>query len=78
MKNFIFVTDEWFTYQPESTSFEPDIENLQVIWFWKWDNSNEAFNDLLKNNEHLKNASFSEIWCYELVNREIKWVFSLD
>lgn len=78
MKIFIFVTDEWATFQPYSSSIEPDIENLQVIWFWKWNDSHEAFDNLLKNNEYIKWTTFSEIWCYELASKEIKWVFYLD
>ena len=60
MKIFIFVTDEWATFQPYSSSIEPDIDNL------------------LKNNEYIKWTTFSEIWCYELASKEIKWVFYLD
>ena len=33
MKNYIFITEEEVTYQPNSTSPEPDIENCQVIGF---------------------------------------------
>lgn len=78
MKNFIFVTDEWITFQPNSKSITPDIENLQVIWFSTWLDSNDAFNNLLKNNSYLRETTFSEIRCYELVNKEVKWVFNID
>ena len=33
MKNYMFITAEGFTCQPDSESIEPDIENLQVIGF---------------------------------------------
>jgi hypothetical protein len=48
MRNYIFLTAEGFTYQPNSESIEPDIENLQVIGFAKGEDAKEAFQQLLK------------------------------
>ena len=48
MKNYIFITEEGITYQPNSTSPEPDIENCQVIGFAKGNNGDEAFKNLKK------------------------------
>ena len=31
MNNYIFLTNEGYTYQPDSESIEPDCENAQLI-----------------------------------------------
>ena len=46
MKSYIFITDEGTTYQPNSISPEPEIENCQVIGFAQGNDSNEAFKEL--------------------------------
>ena len=46
MKDFIFITFEGYTFQPNSESDIPDIENMQVIGFSKGLNSKEAFENL--------------------------------
>jgi len=66
MKNFIFVTDEGYTYQPESESIEPDIENLQVLGFADANNAENAFLLLLKENEYLKDTTFDKVLAIEL------------
>lgn len=33
LKKYIFLTQEGYTYQPNTQSIEPDIENLQVTGF---------------------------------------------
>lgn len=68
IKIYIFLTVEGITFQPDSESFEPDIENLQVIGFAKGKDSKEAFQNLIKENEYLLETSFDEIFCYELAN----------
>lgn len=70
MKNYIFITEEGITYQPNSVSPEPDIENCQVIGFAKGNNENEAFNNLTKDNEYLLDTNFNEIICIELKNED--------
>lgn len=64
--NYIFLTKEGHTYQPDSESVMLDIENLQVIGFSKGDTPEEAFDNLLEENEYLKDTSFNEIVCYPL------------
>ena len=66
MKNFVFITFEGSTFQPDSDSIEPDIENMQVIGFAKGISSEFAFEVLLKENSDLINTNFNEILCYEL------------
>jgi len=67
IKNYIFLTSEGYTFQPQSECLEPDIDNLQVIGFAKGTNSQEAFYNLVKNNEYLLKTTFEEVFCYELV-----------
>jgi hypothetical protein len=70
MNNYIFITEEGVTYQPNSTSPEPDIENCQVIGFAKGNNEDEAFKNLTKDNEYLLDTNFNEIICMELKNED--------
>ena len=66
MINYIFVTSEGHTFQPNSKSIEPDIENLQAIGFSQGKNSKDAFRNLLKENKYLMNTTFNAITSYEL------------
>jgi hypothetical protein len=68
MRSYIFITAEGSTYQPNSNSTEPDIENCQVIGFAKGINENEAFKNLIKENETLLDTNFNKIICIELRN----------
>ena len=70
MRNYIFITDEGYTYQPNSDSPEPDIENCQVIGFARGNNEKEAFDNLIKENEYLLATKFNEIICMELKNED--------
>jgi len=70
MNNYIFITNEGVTYQPDSTSTEPDIENCQVIGFAKGYNEKEAFKNLKKDNKYLLDTNFNEIICMELENKD--------
>ncbi len=66
MKNYIFLTFEGHTYQPYSESIEPDIDNLQVIGISEGSTSRMAFENLIKENNHLLETTFNEIISYEL------------
>lgn len=77
IKNFIFLTIEGFTFQPYSTSIEPDIENLQVIGFAQGVNAQVAFEHLLEENTYLNNTNFNEIFSMELAESCKKIFFSL-
>ena len=68
MNKYIFLTEEGYTYQPESKSDIPDIENLQVIGFSSGNNSDEAYSALIEQNSFLKETSFEKIFCYKLDN----------
>lgn len=66
MKQYIFITDEGFAYQPDSESGETDIENFQVIGFASGNSPEEAAKQLLMENERLKETTFNEIIALEL------------
>jgi len=68
MKHYIFLTLEGYTFQPESdfNVMEPDIENLQVIGFAPGVNQEDAFKNLLEENECLLKTKFDEVFCYQL------------
>ena len=66
MNSYIFTSAEGFTYQPNSISDVPDVENLQVIGFAAGENEQVAFQNLIKDNNWLLNTSFSEVGCLQL------------
>ena len=70
MKNYIFITEEGYTYQPNSLNPEPDIENCQVIGFAKGNDENDAFRNLIYDNNYLLNTNFNEIICIELKHED--------
>ena len=66
MNKYIFLTFEWTTYQPNSDSQEPDIENVQMLGTISWKTKDEAFENFKKENEWVLKTSFNEIYCHEL------------
>jgi hypothetical protein len=76
VNSYIFITNEGFTYQPNSESIEPDIENCQVIGFSYGKNPQKAFRKLVEDSEYLKKTNFDEIFCLQLVDGK-KSYFSL-
>lgn len=66
MRSYIFITTEGCTFQPNSTSPEPDIENCQVIGFGYGRNAKEAFETMIKENEYLLETTFDEVIGMEL------------
>lgn len=77
MNKYIFITDEGYTCQPNSTSLEPDCENAQVLGIVAGKNENDAFKNLLEQNEYLKDSNFNEIYCYKLSSDSFISNFSL-
>ncbi len=77
MEKYIFLTTEGFTYQPNSASSEPDIENMQVIGFSQGDTVQDALRKLLELNEYLVNTNFDEIFAIQLENDHREY-FSLS
>ena len=66
MNNYIFLTDEGYTFQPETGDEPMEIENLQVIGFAKGIDGNDAYRNLLAENPQLQKTSFQRIFCYQL------------
>lgn len=77
MARYVFISAEGLTYQPNSTSYEPDIENMQVIGFGEGNAARDAFRNLLERNEYLVDTSFDEVFAIELVNDSREY-FSLE
>jgi len=71
MKNYIFITNEGFTFQPENEESIPDIENSQIIGYAKGIDKNDAFNNLLQGNKYLLETKFNKIICLELKHLNI-------
>jgi hypothetical protein len=68
MRKYIFLTTEGATYQPNSASSEPDIENLQVIGFAQGATVQDALRKLLELNEYLANTNFDEVFAIEMAD----------
>jgi hypothetical protein len=66
MDNYIFLTTEGYTFQPDSEAETPDIENMQVIGFSSGSTADEAFDNLLNTHSFLRDTSFKSIFCYKL------------
>ena len=66
MNNYIFLTYEGYTYQPNTESDVQDIENLQVIGISCGEDEDEAFYRLVTERKYLVSTSFDEIFCYKL------------
>ena len=78
VKKFIFVTTEGYTYQPDSQSINPDIENLQVLGFGEGKTVDDALINMISENPHLKNMNFDESIGIELKNGESKYLYLSD
>ena len=53
MDNYIFISNEGHTFQPNSNSIEPDCENEQVLGYASGNTEEEAFKNLLINYDYL-------------------------
>jgi hypothetical protein len=76
MKQYIFLTTEGTTFQPNSTGSEPDIENMQVIGFAGGDTVHDAAIKLVGLNAYLANTNFDEIFAIQLADNHREY-FSL-
>lgn len=65
-RKYIFISAEGNTYQPDSNSPEPDIDNCQVIGWAEGITAAAAFRRLLRDNPFLLETTFDELICYEL------------
>ena len=76
MREYIFLTTEGTTFQPDSSSSEPDIENMQVIGFAGGDTVQDAVMKLVGLNGYLANTNFDEIFAIQLADNHREY-FSL-
>ena len=76
MRQYIFLTAEGTTFQPDSASSEPDIENMQVIGFAGGDTIQDAVTRLIGLNAYLANTNFDEIFAIQLADNRREY-FSL-
>ena len=75
MNNYIFITSEGYTYQPNSISVEPDIDNMQVIGSGEGNTAQEAFLHLIKQNTWLAGTDFNEIFAIQLANSHREYFY---
>lgn len=68
--SFLFYTDEGLTYQPESVSDTPDIENMQILGIMNGCNAREAFENLKFDFPWLVDSSFDKVVAVELKDSE--------
>lgn len=66
MNNYIFLTDEGYTFQPASEGDPLEIENLQVIGFANGISADDAYKNLLFEYPYLKETKFENVFCYQL------------
>lgn len=70
MNSYIFLTDEGYTFQPETGDEPMEIENLQVIGTAQGTDAAHAYRNLLADHPDLKPSGFRRIFCYQLENEE--------
>ena len=66
MNTYVFLTDEEYTFQPETEAEPVAIENLQVIGFAKGADGISAYQNLLSEHPELKETKFERIFCYQM------------
>ncbi len=66
INHYIFLTVEGYSYQPDSESILPDIDNLQVIGFYSGENAEKAYTNLIKQNPYILRTRYDEIFSYKL------------
>ena len=75
MGTFIFLTAEGSTYQPDSTSPIPDIENLQVIGFADGDTAQQAAMKLIEEQDFLVDTNFDEVFAIQIANENREYFY---
>lgn len=61
LKYFIFLTDEGYTFQPESDLVDSEMDNLQVLGFSEGLNIDEAIVKFIQENEFLNELNFDNV-----------------
>ncbi|MHA1126899.1 MAG: hypothetical protein ACTSO7_13915 [Candidatus Heimdallarchaeota archaeon] len=74
-RQFLFFTLEGETYSPYFSHIEEsgkDSNNLQIIGFAKGNTEQEAFSNLVKENDYLLETTFNELTAIELKDSELQ------
>ena len=71
MKHFIFLTQEGLTKAPDNT----DVKNLQVLGISEGEDKEKAFENFVKENEHLLHTDFDEVIAMELADKKQHYFF---
>lgn len=66
MNSYIFLTDEGYTFQPETEDEPVVIDSLQTIGTAKGTDAMDAYRNLLAENPHLQVRKFEKIFCYQV------------
>lgn len=65
MNSYIFLTDEGYTFQPETEDEPVEIDSLQMIGTAQGSDAMDAYRNLLAENPHLQEKKFERIFCYQ-------------
>jgi hypothetical protein len=66
MNSYIFLTDEGYTFQPETEDEPVVIDSLQTIGTARGADAMDAYRNLLAANPHLQERKFEKIFCYQV------------
>jgi hypothetical protein len=66
MNSYIFLTDEGYTFQPETEKEPIVIDSLQMIGTAHGPDAMTAYRNLLADNPHLQEKNFEKIFCYQV------------
>jgi hypothetical protein len=65
MNSYIFLTDEGYTFQPETEEQPVEIDSLQMIGTAQGSDAMDAYRNLLSASPHLQEKRFERIFCYQ-------------
>lgn len=65
MNSYIFLTDEGYTFQPETEEQPVEIDSLQMLGTAQGEDAMDAYRNLLAKNPHLREKRFERIFCYQ-------------
>jgi hypothetical protein len=66
MNSYIFLTDEGYTFQPETEQEPVVIDSLQTIGTARGTDAMDAYRNLLAENPHLQERKFEKVFCYQV------------
>ncbi len=66
MNSYIFLTDEGYTFQPETEDKPVVIDSLETIGTAQGTDAMDAYRNLLAENPQLQERKFEKIFCYQV------------